>query len=179
MARSQIQVPFGYELPKVSVKGTLFVYDTFEEWTGDDIRLLTDWAVERKFAQVVLFPQHEETLRRMGIHSQSPYYARVNHIEMLIDELTAPIELEVDKWEGKRKRYTPLDTSLHFLTDKFPAPYFVLMDDRYANLFAGYSSFEEWIKKLRLVIRVKSGLLPHPKLQSFADRWEHLITDSM
>jgi nicotinic acid mononucleotide adenylyltransferase len=172
MARSQIQVPYGYDPPKASFKGTLLVYDTFEDWTSGDIRQLADWAIERKFALIVLFPQHEETLRRMGIASQAPYYQRVKNLELMIQELQVPIRLEMDFWEGKRKKYTPIDTSLHFLTEKCPAPYFVWMNDRYANLFAGYSTFEEWIKKLRLVIGVKFQLQPDPKLLSFTERWE-------
>jgi hypothetical protein len=86
MARSQIKVPFGYEPPKVSVKGSVFVFDTFEDWTSENMRMLTDWATERKFARIVLYPQHEETLRKMGITAHVPYYERVKQIEMLIQE---------------------------------------------------------------------------------------------
>jgi hypothetical protein len=172
MAKSQIRVPFGYEPQVETVKGTVLVYETFEDWTHSEMTMLTAWAAERRFTRIVLFPQHEETLRRMGISCQIPYYQRVKELEALIQDSKVSIPISIDVWEGKRKKYTPIDTSLHFMTDKYTAPYFVLMNDRYANLFAGYATFEEWIKKLRLVIWTRFGVPLNSKLQNFATRWE-------
>lgn len=171
MARDQIKVPFGYEPPKASIKGTVLVFETFEEWTREDVDRLTAWAIDKKFARIILYPQHEETLRRMGIPCQQPYYQRVKQMEQLADEAQG-ISVQVDAWEGKRKKYTPMDTSLHFLTDKYPGPYFVAMNDRVANLFVTYKNFEDWIKKVRLVVFVTFHVPLSEKLQAYSDRWE-------
>jgi hypothetical protein len=172
MAKSQIRVPFGYEPQEEKTKGTLLVYETFEDWTHQEIAAITAWAAERALVRIVLFPQHEETLRRMGIPCEIPYYQRVKELEVHLQEGEYHIPISIDSWEGKRKKYTPIDTSLRFMTDKYPAPYFVLMSDRYANLFASYSTFEEWIKKLRLVIWTRFGLPLSPKLQNYSNRWD-------
>ena len=72
------------------------------------------------------------------------------------EKVDTTLQLDLDKWEGKRKKYTPIDTSLTFLTEKSSGPHFVCMSDRYANLFVTYPSFKEWIKKVRLVILTNS-----------------------
>lgn len=172
MAKEQIKVPYGYEPPAETQKGTLFVFETFEDWTELEMSACITWAEERKFVRVTFYPQHEETLRRMDIKTEMPYYARVKHVEALMEEVPTILEIELDKWEGKRKKYTPLDTSLNFLTEKSPSPYFICMSDRYANLFVTYPSFKEWIKKARLVIFTQFRVPLHGKLNDYADRWE-------
>jgi hypothetical protein len=172
MARSANQVPFGYEPPVAKVKGSIFVFETFEDWTFENMNKLRDWCLERKFAEIVLFPQHDETLRRMGISCDMPYYQRVKNLEIQLKELQEPWQVSIDEWEGKRKKYTPLDTSLHFLTDKYRAPHFLWMSDRYANLFVTYSSYKEWIKKLRLFISPRYHVPLNPKLEQDKERWE-------
>lgn len=172
MARDQIKVPFGYEPPAQTHKGTVFVFETFEDWTGAELHAFTAWAEERKFVRAIFYPQHEETLRRMDIPVQQPYYARVKHLESLLKQAETTIQLDLDTWEGKRKKYTPIDTSLTFLTDKTQGPFFVCMSDRYANLFVTYPSFKEWIKKVRLVIIVQFHVPLHGKLNEYAQRWE-------
>ncbi|MBD0383056.1 hypothetical protein [Paenibacillus sedimenti] len=173
MARDQIKVPFGYEPPAQARKGTILLFETFEDWTEADIDALVSWANERKFARAIFYPQHEETLRRMGIPCEEPYYARVKHLEsMLKQTLPTALEPDVDAWEGKRKKYTPLDTSLNFLTDKYPGPYFIAMSDRYVNLFVTYPSFKEWIKKARLFVFNRFGVPLQEKLHEYSERWE-------
>ncbi|WNR42177.1 hypothetical protein [Paenibacillus roseipurpureus] len=172
MAREQIKVPFGYEPQEESTKGTVIVCETFEDWTELEVKALIAWAEERKFVRVILYPQHEETLRRMDIRAAQPYYARVKHITALVDEMDTPLQVDVDTWEGKRKKYTPLDTSFSFLTEKSPSPHFICMSDRYANLFVTYPSFKEWIKKARLVIFTEFHVPLHGKLKDYEGRWE-------
>ncbi|MFD0697008.1 hypothetical protein ACFQZT_23340 [Paenibacillus sp. GCM10027628] len=173
MARDQIKVPFGYEPPVQARKGTLLNFETFEDWMEADIEALALWASERKFVRAIFYPQHEETLRRMGIPCELPYHARVKQLESSLKQTQhSAVHLEVDTWEGKRKKYTPLDTSLNFLTDKYPGPYFVAMSDRYVNLFVTYPSFREWIKKARLVIFTRYGVPLHEMLHEYSERWE-------
>ncbi|MBP1961669.1 hypothetical protein [Paenibacillus aceris] len=172
MAREQIKVPFGYEPPAQTRKGTIFVFETFEDWTEADMQAFTAWAEEKKFVRAIFYPQHEETLRRMDIASKTPYHARVKHLESLLKQSNSTVQLDLDTWEGKRKKYTPMDTSLHFLTDKSPGPYFLCLSDRYANLFVTYPSFKEWIKNLRLYINEQFHVPLHGKLTEYAQRWE-------
>ncbi|SDN74676.1 hypothetical protein SAMN04487897_104276 [Paenibacillus sp. yr247] len=174
MAREQIKVPFGYELPAQTHKGTVFVFETFEDWTETELHAFTSWAEERKFVRAIFYPQHEETLRRMDIPSKMPYYARVKHLESLLKQADTIIQLDLDTWEGKRKKYTPMDTSLSFLTDKSLGPYFLCLSDRYANLFVSYPSFKEWIKKVRLVIINQFHVPLDGRLNEYAERWEIL-----
>ncbi|MDD9267966.1 hypothetical protein ACFPES_13090 [Paenibacillus sp. GCM10023248] len=172
MAREQIKVPFGYEPPPQSRKGTLFIFETFEDWTEADINACTAWAEEKKFVRAIFYPQHEETLRRMEITCEEPYYARVKHLESLLKSANTTVQLDLDTWEGKRKKYTPMDTSLHFLTDKSPGPYFLCLSDRYANQFVTYPSFKEWIRKLRLYINEQFHVPLSSRLDEYAGRWE-------
>jgi nicotinic acid mononucleotide adenylyltransferase len=174
MAREQIKVPFGYEPPKAAKKGTVLVFETFEDWTNEDMTRLIAWATEKKFVRIILYPQHEETLRRMDIPCQIPYYQRVKQLEQLIKEAEPGIKVDVDAWEGKRKKYTPMDTSLNFLTEKYPGPFFVAMNDRYVNGFVTYKNFEEWIKKVRLVVLLTFHVPLHHKLEAYKERWELL-----
>ncbi|MEC0265877.1 hypothetical protein [Paenibacillus anseongense] len=172
MAREQIKVPFGYEPPAQTHKGTVFVLETFEDWTESDMQAFKAWAEEKKFVRAIFYPQHEETLRRMDITSSMPYYARVKHLESLVKQVSTTVQVDVDTWEGKRKKYTPMDTSLHFLTEKSSGPYFLCLSDRYANLFVTYPSFKEWIKNLRLYIHEQFHVPLHGKLHDYAQRWE-------
>ncbi|RTE05789.1 hypothetical protein [Paenibacillus whitsoniae] len=179
MAREQIQVPFGYEPPEEKRKGTVLVFETFEDWTEADVRSLVDWAENKSFKRLIFYPQHEETLRRMDIRAEMPYHARVKQLQAYLEEVDTALRVEVDQWEGKRKKYTPLDTSLTFLTDKSPEPHFMCMSDRYANLFVTYPSFKEWIRKARLVILRQFHVPLNPQLQAYEGRWEVIELGNM
>ncbi|NEW06590.1 hypothetical protein GK047_11255 [Paenibacillus sp. SYP-B3998] len=172
MAKQQIKVPFGYEPPAQTRKGTVLIFETFEDWTDTDIGRIASWADKRKFVRAIFYPQHEETLRRMGIPCDLPFHARVKQLESYLRQTPSSVLLDIDTWEGKRKKYTPLDTSLNFLTEKNPGPYFIMVSDRYANLFVTYPSFKEWIKKVRLVIDVRFDAQLHDKLYDYSERWE-------
>ncbi|WP_442604155.1 hypothetical protein [Paenibacillus sp. KN14-4R] len=177
MARQQIQVPFGYVEPKASMKGTLLVFDLFEDWDEEALQRLIQYAEEKSFEKVVLYPQHEETLKRMGLKADLPYHARVKQLYTFLKmpEINETfVELQLDEWEGKRKKYTPLDASLRFLTEKNKGPFFIYMNDKYANVFAATSEFEQWIKQLRMLIEVKFGHTLHPKLHAMSHRWDEV-----
>ncbi|MDF2669883.1 MAG: hypothetical protein K0R67_2189 [Paenibacillus sp.] len=179
MARTVTHVPYGYEPEKETIRGTLIVYDAFDEsFSLDDLQLVSDWAEEHNLARIVLYPLHEQTIRRMLPKAQAdaaePYHIRLKLLEEHCELLKHSISLEIDEWERKRKKYTPMDTALQFLTDKYKGPHFLGISGHYANLFSTYSSFEPWIRKLRLVILPDGAFHPHPKLAAFDNRWDTL-----
>ncbi|WP_127585227.1 hypothetical protein [Paenibacillus koleovorans] len=180
MARTVTHVPYGYEPEVETIRGTLIVYDAFDE-SFDERRFEAwlDWAERRQIARIVLYPLHEETLRRMISRSAAamiePYHARLRRLEELGEAFPqAEVPFEIDEWERKRKKYTPVDTALDFLCEKHKGPHFVAMSGDMANRFASYSSFEPWIRKLRLVVDSPLPFTPHPKLNEFSHRWSLL-----
>lgn len=176
MARQRNMVPFGYETPIQGEKGTLFVMDSFESFGENELFRLQAFAEQRSFAQVVLYPFHEETLRRMGTINVRSYVARIHELEYLLEENSGLILIIMEKWEGKRKKYTPIDSALNHLTEKYPAPHFVYMTGEEANRFASYPAFEVWIRKLRLFIDKKNADVPlHPELEKYHHRWEYVM----
>ncbi|THF79517.1 hypothetical protein [Cohnella fermenti] len=174
MAPEASKVPYGYEPPQERTKGTLICYDSFERAEEAELNAELDTAAriaeERSFARLVLYPIHEETMRRMGSSPVEAYYKRE---KMLLEWQRTRGEswIAVDRWEGKRKKYTPMDQALRHLTETLPAPYFLLLTPDIANAFASFSSFEEWIVKLRLIVTGPPER-PHPKLLQFRERWE-------
>lgn len=172
MARQREMVPYGYQPSERLNKGTLFVIDSFEKYTLSSLSSLYRFSEERSFARVVLYPLHEQTLKRMGVEVDGPYFHRVREVKEAIDEMGAERWITIDEWEGKRKKYTPLDTSLRSLTERYEGPHFVYWNDDYANRFAGYASFEEWIRKLRMFIVKKIPHSLHPMLRKYEHRWE-------
>ncbi|WP_248929200.1 hypothetical protein [Paenibacillus hamazuiensis] len=177
MARGAFHVPYGYNnQQKSGPKGSLFVYDSMEGWERGDFERVIAWAAEKQYAKLVWFPLHEETVRRMGTGPVRPFYRRAEELEEMIGELeSGEVYQTVEDWEGRRKKYTPMETAFRFLTEKYPGPHAVYMTERTANLFAGYASFDEWIRKIRLVIVPSSAPVFHPKLLSNENRWERLV----
>jgi hypothetical protein len=80
----------------------------------------------------------------------------------------------VDIWEEKRKKYTPLELLLRYFEEKYRAPYFLYVSDGYANAMAQFASFDECLKKVRLLIDPKYGVSAHPKLTKVEHRWEYV-----
>jgi hypothetical protein len=176
MPRTVTHVPYGYEPEKETIRGTLIVYDAFDiHYTLSDLQALCDWAEQHDMARVVLYPLHEQTIRRMVSKPEAaavePYHVRLERLEELSGHIKN-ISIDIDEWERKRKKYTPMDSALQFLTDKYKGPHFLGISGKNANSFAAYSSFEPWIRKLRLVIYSVDQLHPHPKLIKFENRWE-------
>lgn len=187
----RIQVRYGYEQPEETAKGTLFVYDSFEccveegeeerEQAALDgglrlrhIQQLTDYAERRMFSRIVLYVPHEETLKRMGIRFPTPQYKREDALRDALERLSVSVRLDIDVWERKRKKYTPMDTALRYMGDHYKAPYFLGMSGAYANRFASYQPFEEWIRKIRLVVAETGPFEPHPLLHKHHNRWNLL-----
>jgi nicotinic acid mononucleotide adenylyltransferase len=165
-------MPYGYEPQLESVKGTLLALGIFDNPQEDKVPQLAELAAERSFARLVLIPQHDETLRRMKLKSEHAYYERVDGLERWIAEADPALPVSVDAWEGKRKKYTPLDSLLDFATEKYKAPHFVAMSQAYADLFASYSSFDEWIRRVRLLVMTRPGYEAPAKLAANGHRWE-------
>ncbi|CAM4417396.1 hypothetical protein [Paenibacillus typhae] len=170
MKRDIQHVPYGYEPPAKERKGTLIFYDSFEHITDHELEAAANTAAERKFTKLVLYPLHEETVRRMSKEPVRSYYKREDRLhEWKRDQGRSFITIET--LEGKRKKYTPLDTALRHISDVYPPPYFLYLTPETANLFASYSSFEEWIVKLRLILSAEPQQL-HPRLAKFSHRWD-------
>lgn len=172
MAKGNTLMPYGYEPDPDTAKGTLLALGVFDDPLKEHVPLLAKLAAERSFARLALLPQHDETLRRMKLQAELPYYERVRQLEAWAEGAAPGISVTVDAWEGKRQKYTPLDTLLQFAVDKYKAPHFVALPETYANAFPSYSSFDEWIRRVRLLILARPGFAPHPKLESKSSRWE-------
>lgn len=172
MAKQRKMVPFGYEEEKERIKGTVFILDSFNDIAIEPFKAMIQYLEKRSFAKVVLYPFHGETLKRMGLEEEDVYYKRVNQLENVMESFKNVITITIEEWEGKRKKYTPLDTSLQFLTDKYKAPYFLLISSEIANRFATYSQFDDWIREIRLIIMADSNVQLHPKLLRFENRIE-------
>lgn len=169
MAREVQQVPYGYEPPVQQRKGTLIYYDSFEHTTDEELNAAAETARTKQFSRLVLYPLHEETVRRMTHDPVSSYYKREDRLHDWKRERGSS-SITVENLEGKRKKYTPIDSALRHLTERYPSPHFLYLTPENANLFASYSSFEEWIKKLRLLMSHDPGTL-HPHLEKFRHRW--------
>ncbi|MBM6996053.1 hypothetical protein IM700_010390 [Paenibacillus sp. DXFW5] len=170
--RQNIQVPYGYEPPAPSRKGTLIFYDSFEHISDEGLTRAAEEAENRKFKKLVLYPLHEETVRRMAKEPVGPFYRREDRLhEWRRDQEGTRLPIAVEGWEGKRKKYTPIDAALRHLTEVYPAPHFLYLTPEMANQFASFSSFEEWIVKIRLLLAAEPGH-PHPRLAKFSHRWD-------
>lgn len=172
MAKGNTIMPFGYEPEEETVKGTLLAIGVFDDPEADKAPQLAELAAERSFARLVFMPQHDETLRRMRLNAELAYYKRIEGLERWIADAAPKVPVSVDAWEGKRKKYTPLDTLLDFATAKYKAPHFVALSETYADLFATYSSFDEWIRRVRLLVLTRPGYAASPKLAAYEHRWE-------
>ncbi|MDT3424802.1 hypothetical protein J2Z22_000314 [Paenibacillus forsythiae] len=169
MGREIEHVPYGYEPPAEKRKGTLVYYDSFEHTTDEELKAAAQAALDKSFSKLVLYPLHEETVRRMSRQPVSSYYKREDRLHEWKREQGAS-GITVENLEGKRKKYTPIDSALRHLTERYPAPHFLYLTPETANLFASFSSFEEWIKKLRLLL-TEAPQSPHPRLDKFRHRW--------
>ncbi|WP_379152796.1 hypothetical protein [Paenibacillus sp. sgz5001063] len=170
MKREIQNVPFGYEPPAAERKGTLVFYDSFEHITDQELEQAARTASERKFSKLVLYPLHEETVRRMSKEPVKSFYKREDRLHEWKRE-QGRSNITVESLEGKRKKYTPLDTALRHISEIYPSPYFLYLTPETANQFASYSSFEEWIVKLRLILSAAPGNL-HPRLEKYRHRWD-------
>ncbi|WP_334075799.1 MULTISPECIES: hypothetical protein [Paenibacillus] len=169
MRRNNIQVPYGYEPPVRQRKGTLIFYDAFEQVTSEDLDAAAAVAEQRAFERLVLYPLHEETVRRMTKDPVRSFYKREDELHEWKRGQNRP-DISIEGWEGKRKKYTPIDSALRYLTEKYPSPYFLYLTPEMGNLFASFSSFEEWIVNIRLLFTEEPETL-HPRLEKFRHRW--------
>lgn len=174
MARDRIVVPFGYEPIEDGIKGTLFVLDDFETITHVDIHRIFELGYKRSFEKIVFYPLHEQTLKRMFGDGYRPYFKRVEVLESLLNDVHTDISFNIDKFEGKRKKYTPIETALIFLMEKYNKPYFLYISNEYANKLLTYQTTEQWIKDVKLLIHFKSDVIHTEPLRKFQNRWENV-----
>lgn len=167
MAKRNVKVDYGYEDDDLIFKGTLFVIDSFENFVIGDLTKIINVADDRKFDKIIFYPLHEQTLKRMEIEVTSKYFDRLKRLENLIIELNTDIPISINKLDGKRKRYTPIDFILSHLSEASKKPHFVYMSNKTANKFSNYSSFPKWISELRLIV---NGGIAHGNLGKFKKR---------
>ncbi|WP_274653265.1 hypothetical protein [Paenibacillus humicola] len=172
MPKTAGSVPYGYESETERQRGTLIYYDSFEHTSDEELDRAASNAEERSFAKLVLYPLHEETVKRMTREKASPFYKREDRLHDWKRERGLPA-VAIESWDGKRKKYTPVDTALRFLTEKYDAPHFLYLTPETANMFASFASFEEWIVKLRLLLASEPAS-PHPNLERYRHRWSAL-----
>lgn len=170
MPNQTMKVPFGYEPSPERESGTLIYYDIFEETADEELDAFAETADSRAFAKLVLYPIHEETAKRMFKFPVSPYHKREKRLrEWALGNENE--KAEIDGWEGKRKKYTPIDAALRHLTETLPSPYFLYLAPEMANTFASFASFEEWIVRIRLLLASEPEAI-HPRLERYRNRWD-------
>ena len=76
MSGKYANVPFGYEPAQPSRKGTLIFYDSFENVTDEQLERAAAIVNARAFKQLVLYPLHESTVKRMSRNAVQSYYKR-------------------------------------------------------------------------------------------------------
>lgn len=170
MGRETYTVPYGFEPAAPERKGTVIFYDAFETTTDEELNAALEYTRRAKFTKLVLYPLHEETVRRMSKTPVSRYYKREDRVHEWKRDQGAGF-VTVEGFEGQRKKYTPLDLALRHIAERYPAPHFLYMTPETANQFASYSSFEEWIRKIRLVLSEQPAGI-HTKLEAYRHRWE-------
>ncbi|WP_172256776.1 hypothetical protein [Saccharibacillus deserti] len=171
MGRQTYQVPFGTEPAKKTLKGTLVFYDSFERISDEELERAAQVAALRSFSQLVLYPLHEATVKRLTGETVSAFYKRDDRLHEWRRGQQIMRSVTVENWDGKRKKYTPLEAVLRFVGEKYPSPLFLYLTADTANRFASFATFEEWIVRIRLVLD-ESPQHPHPRLAKFRQRWD-------
>ena len=170
MPQTAQKVPYGYEPPEARTRGSLIYYDSFEHATDEELDAAAATAEARSFSRIVFYPIHEETMRRMSKQPIGAYYKREKRLQEWKRDRGLD-DVEIDGWEGKRKKYTPIDSALRHLTETLPAPHFLYLTPDMATAFASFSSFGDWIGRIRLILSGMPAEL-HPQLERRRDRWE-------
>ncbi|PWK15647.1 hypothetical protein [Tumebacillus permanentifrigoris] len=177
MAKDKRMVEHGYD-PKIAqdpARGTILMLDAFVDFEAADLAKIVEFAEVRNFAQIVLFPHHEKTAKNMGWTELPAFHKRLKAVDAMVDDLpSTAVRVTVDNWEEKRKKYTPLELILRYFEEKYRPPYFLYVTDGYANAMAQFASFDECMKKVRLVIDQKYDVPAHPKLTKVEHRWEYV-----
>jgi sugar phosphate isomerase/epimerase len=172
---SRIQVPFGFETDnqQQGPHGNMWAYGSFTSFSLEQLQRIVELAQRMEMKKLVLYPLHEETLRRVGEVAE-PFYRRVDRLQELLEQMEIKVDTVIERWEGRRKKYTPMDTSFRFLAEKYRGPYFVYVTLDMANKLAAFNDFEMWIKKLRLCVDMKfsTSSTLHPRLQNTTHRWD-------
>ncbi|WP_322903191.1 hypothetical protein [Paenibacillus campi] len=169
MSQPTQHVPYGYEPPPSYARGTLIYYDSFQHISNAELEQALMTMQQMNFARLVLYPLHEQTVRRMSNEPVAPFYERERRLQAWKHD-GAHRAVTVEGWDGKRKKYTPMEAALRTLIDHYESPYFLLLTPEMANRFASFAIFEEWIGKISLVLTEQPDQL-HPRLSKFSKRW--------
>lgn len=171
MKREIQHVSFGYEPPVQTRKGTLIFYDTFEDTTDEELNGVLETALARSFQKLVLYPLHEETVRRMFSRMPvSAYHKREKRLQEWKQEQSARF-VTVESWEGRRKKYTPFEATVRHLAENYDSPLFFYVHPGVAEQLASYSSFAKIITSIRLIL-TEPPAADHPVLNQFRSRWQ-------
>ncbi|NGZ77756.1 hypothetical protein [Saccharibacillus alkalitolerans] len=171
MGRQTYHIPFGTEASKPSLKGTMIYYDSFQHTTDEQLARAAQAAAARSFSQLVLYPLHEATVKRLTGETASAFYKRDDRVHEWRRDQRIMRNVTVENWDGKRKKYTPLEAALRFMDEKYPSPLFLYLTADNANRFASFATFEEWIVRIRLVVDEPPARL-HPRLEKYRHRWD-------
>jgi hypothetical protein len=175
MAKERRMVQYGHqEQDLLKEKGTLLVLDAFDGFDEEALRLVLEVAETRRFARVVLFPHQDKTLKPMGLTAEQSFALRLRGLQELVAATITPVHVSVDRYEEKRKKYTPLELIVRHAEDKYPSPLFLFVSETYANAIAGFASFEECIRRVRLLLHGESGRRVHPRLDEYEKRWDYI-----
>ncbi|MFD2612241.1 hypothetical protein [Paenibacillus gansuensis] len=174
-----IQVPFGYEPAKEAYRGTLLIYDAFEPGDKEEpfVPSMMQFAVDRSLAKIVGYVLGEATLKRMKIPAGKPYYSRIDSLGEFLEPYRSeesPLQIALERFEEKRGKYTPFDTAMRFVQEKYDGPLFVGMRLSTANRLAGFGALDDWIRRVRFVLSNDSQEAMHPILESRPNRWDML-----
>lgn len=147
-----LHVGYGDGEEAMSVKETLLCYGVF----GESDEVLVDEAVslsrDRDSFRVVFYPFHEKTLKRMGLESEMPYHRRVKQVQGWLEEIDSDVHAEVDQWEGKRKKYTPVEASFRFIQEKHGGRIVLALTREMHAILSSYKTFESLMKDTEVVI---------------------------
>ncbi len=163
------RVGYGYEPPPSHTRGTLIYYDSFQHTSDFELEQALLTMQQMNFSRLVLYPLHEQTVKRMSKEPVAPFYQRERRLQDWKQD-GAHRAVIIEGWDGKRKKYTPMEAALRTLIDHYESPYFLLLTPEMANQFASFSIFEEWISKISLVLTEQPEHL-HPRLSKFRNRW--------
>lgn len=167
--KQKMHATFGDERTMNEVKETLLFYGVFDELDEELLARIVEVAEERGSHRLVLYPFHDATLRRMGVEGVPPYHRRVKILEEWLEEDLSDVEIDIDRWDGKRKKYTPVEASVRFIMEKHGGRLTLVLTTEMANRLVGYHSFDEISEKVGIIVFDDGGLSPRFR------EYEHVI----
>lgn len=170
---TRFMVPFGTNPEDFQfTKGTIIIYDTFNKLNEKKIDKAIKLALDRDFDKIILYPLHEKTCSRMNIDLVTSYKDRLRELESIVSSKKTNVFIEICKLEGKRRKYTPIDFALNFISEYNKGPYFLWVSDNIANTISTFATFDKIIKDYRFMIERDTNEKISKKLEQNNKRWE-------